>query len=137
MVIAAQDIAWCIGKRNYPEYLDTPRSEECIAGIPSFNASLETPSILACPNPLFQHGTCKLSTFPMLLYPLSNQPGHVPSFHVNIRVSLRIIRAQELEREQHVAFDEVDVDQVHRCRIISGCVRVVFHRRRGGGEADA
>ena len=51
--------------------------------------------------------------FPMLLYPLSNHPSHVPSFHINIRVSLCIIRPQELQRKQDVAFDEVDVDKIH------------------------
>ena len=50
----------------------------------------------------------------MLPHPLRNHARHVPSPHVNVRVLLRIVRAQEPEREQDVAFDDVDVDEIHR-----------------------
>ena len=64
----------------------------------------------------------------MLPHPLRNHARHVPPPHVNVRVPLRIVRAQEPEREQDVAFDEVDVDEIHRYRIGGG---------GGGGEPDA
>lgn len=70
------------------------------------------------------------SAFPVLVYPFGDQPRHVSPFHVNVRVPLRIVRPQKLEREQYVAFDEVDVDEIHRCRI--GGVSC-----GGRGEADA
>lgn len=69
------------------------------------------------------------SAFPMLPHPLRNHARHVPPPHVNVRVSLRIVRAQEPEREQDVAFDEVDVDEIHRYRIGGG--------GGGGWEPDA
>ena len=65
----------------------------------------------------------------MLPHPLRNHARHVPPPHVNVRVRLRIVGSQEAERQQDVAFDEVDVDDVHRYRIVGG--------GGGGGKPDA
>lgn len=78
----------------------------------SFNASQDSghPSVS---NPFPVHIKYNTSTFPMLLYPFSNQPSHVPSLHVDIRIPLCIIRPQKLQRKQNIAFDKLDVDQIH------------------------
>ena len=67
----------------------------------------------------------------MLPHPLRNYVRRRYPPHVNVRVPFAIVRAQEAEREQDVAFDEIDVNEVHRYRIVGG------GGGGGRGEPDA